>query len=208
MDAPAGLLERWCAAAREALADGFAKAGCGQPIHEDIQAWRSRALPLHENCLRSCHGLGDSVLAGLLGAFESARAEVERALHLATKSVIEWSQLREQPLAARERAARAIDRLAAFAPALQAALPKGAVAQTELISVCVALQQFLVSSKTLERAVADGRLTDHRAARHARNAPLRLDPAEVARHWPRRRGQNAVALGQSEDTPSPRPIHG
>ncbi len=208
MDAPAELLERWCAVAREALTDGFAKAGCGLPIHEDVQAWRSRALQLHESCLRSCRGVGDSVLAGLLGAVENARADVERALHLSTKSVIGWHCLGEQPFAARERATRAIDRLAAFAPALQAALPKGAVAQAELINVCVALQQFLVSSKTLERAVADGRLTDHRPAGHAPNAPLRLDPVEIARHWPRRLGQSAVALGQSGDTSSPRPIHG
>lgn len=54
------------------------------------------------------------------------------------------------------------------------------------ISAAVAAQRYLVTKKTIRTAVADRRLTDHRAPGLADNAPLRLDEAEVARLWPAR----------------------
>lgn len=206
MRSSSGLLERWCADARETLQGGFSRAGCGLPIDDRVHAWRSRALDLRGQCLRLAARDGGVLLLDLVRAFDDAVDAVGRALLAATMTVIEWNRHGINPLAARDRAARAIDRLEGFAPILGPTQRSPAATQVETISVCVAVQQFNVTPRTLVRAVADGRLTDHRPASHAPNAPLRLDSVEIARHWPRRQGQSAVALGQSGDTPSPRPI--
>ena len=56
-----------------------------------------------------------------------------------------------------------------------------------LIEIAAVIDRYHVSKPTVRRAVAEGRLTDHRPPRHAQNARLRLDEKEVAGLWPRRR---------------------
>ena len=63
-------------------------------------------------------------------------------------------------------------------------------ASASLIKAAVAVTQYHVTRKTLSRAVADGRLTDHRKPEHGRSAALMLCENEVAMYWPpREQGQ-------------------
>lgn len=54
------------------------------------------------------------------------------------------------------------------------------------IKIAVAVKRYSVSSKTLIRAVADGRLTDYRKLGHATNTPFLLCEDEVAQYYKKR----------------------
>jgi len=53
-------------------------------------------------------------------------------------------------------------------------------------TICTAIaasHRFAVSAKTISRYIDDGRLTDHRAKKHAKNAPLLVDVRELEKHF-------------------------
>ena len=63
------------------------------------------------------------------------------------------------------------------------ALELVADAPPDLIPIAQAVQDYHVSRSTLCRAIADGRLTDHRPPDHKKNAGLRLSRADLDVHW-------------------------
>lgn len=79
----------------------------------------------------------------------------------------------------------AIKRLELFRPILAKRSPP-----VPPITGAVAVSRYHVSGKTLARAVADGRLTDHREPGHAINATLMLCENEVAQHWEKKARTN------------------
>ncbi len=60
-----------------------------------------------------------------------------------------------------------------------------------LLKMAVVTQRYVVNAATVQRAVKDGKLTDHRPVGHARNAGLILDECEVSRIWPSRKAPDS-----------------
>ncbi len=59
-------------------------------------------------------------------------------------------------------------------------------APVKIITASVAASRFHVSTKTIQRAVKEAKLKDHRAPGHERNATLLVDENEVANKYPRK----------------------
>lgn len=113
--------------------------------------------------------------------------DIVRALDQLERAWAPLSLIRGQPqvIPAMNAVETALKRLDRFRPILTRQSPP-----VRLITVAVAERRYHVSGKTLARAVADGRLTDHRKPGHATNAPLSLCEDEVARNWPEKARTN------------------
>ena len=92
-----------------------------------------------------------------------------------------------------QQAARMAERMTArveVSPTADARVPAGmarpAAAEPVIIKAVVAEQRYHVTAETIGEAVRAGKLTDHRPAEHAKNAPHRVDEHEVAAIWPSR----------------------
>lgn len=124
-----------------------------------------------------------------LNQFSDRCDDVTRALDQLEQAWTPSSLISRQPrvFPAMKAVETALKRLEVFRPILARLSPP-----VPLIPAAVAEQRYHVTRKTLCRALADGRLIDHREPGHAANAPLLLCENEIAQYWERKHGQLSI----------------